>query len=90
MVGVERFELSPKNWEAIGAQFASYLGLAGGVAGDAQIEVGKLALDVLGRAEVRASIHVVEGRSGEGKAVEMARLRGEWPEAAAPVVEGGA
>lgn len=33
------------------SQACEYLGLAGGIAGDAQIEAGKLALDVLGRAE---------------------------------------
>lgn len=54
MVGVARFELAPINLEAVAAQFCKYLGLSGGVAGDAQIELGKLALDVLGRAEASA------------------------------------
>lgn len=39
------------NLEAIAAQFCERLGLAGGVAGDAQIEAARLAIDVLGRAE---------------------------------------
>jgi hypothetical protein len=50
------FEPGRQNWEEIGAQFLGRLGLAGGVAGDAQIEVGKLALDILGRAEAAAPV----------------------------------
>lgn len=45
------FEPFAQDWEEIAAQFCKYLGLAGGIAGDAQIEAAKLAADVLGRAE---------------------------------------
>ena len=41
------FEPSAHGWEVIAAQFCEWLGLCGGVAGDAQTEAGKLALDVL-------------------------------------------
>ncbi len=51
VVGVERFELSGRSWEDVAAQFCKWLGLCGGVAGDAQTEAAKLAVDVLARVE---------------------------------------
>lgn len=45
------FEPGAPDLQAIAAQFSGWLGLGGGVAGDTQIEVAKLAADVLGCAE---------------------------------------